>query len=94
MRLLTLILLLPLIATASEYESCIHRDPNGRVHRDAKAVREFRKQKPCPATGSTKGACPGYVIDHIIPLKKCGADAPSNMQWQTREEARAKDKWE
>lgn len=94
MRLLALILLLPLIATASEYESCIHRDPNGHISRSAKAVREFRKQHPCPGTGKTSGACRGYVIDHIIPLKKCGADAPSNMQWQTTAEARAKDKWE
>ena len=26
---------------------------------------------------------PGYVVDHIIPLKRGGADAPWNMQWQT-----------
>jgi hypothetical protein len=32
--------------------------------------------------------------DHIVPLKRGGCDCPSNMQWQTREEAKAKDKWE
>jgi len=37
---------------------------------------------------------PGYVIDHIVPLACAGADAPSNMQWQTRSEAKAKDKTE
>jgi 2',3'-cyclic-nucleotide 2'-phosphodiesterase (5'-nucleotidase family) len=37
---------------------------------------------------------PGYVVDHIVALKHGGADAPSNMQWQTVEEAKAKDKWE
>jgi hypothetical protein len=26
---------------------------------------------------------PGYVVDHVIPLKRGGADAPWNMQWQT-----------
>jgi 5-methylcytosine-specific restriction endonuclease McrA len=27
---------------------------------------------------------PGYVADHVIPLKRGGADASWNMQWQTR----------
>ncbi|HET7815072.1 MAG TPA: HNH endonuclease signature motif containing protein [Candidatus Baltobacteraceae bacterium] len=37
---------------------------------------------------------PGYVIDHVIPLACGGADAPANMQWQTKADAKAKDKWE
>lgn len=36
----------------------------------------------------------GYVVDHIIALKRGGADSPSNMQWQTKADAKAKDKWE
>jgi hypothetical protein len=35
-----------------------------------------------------------YVVDHIKPLKRGGSDSPSNMQWQTKQEAKAKDKWE
>jgi len=35
---------------------------------------------------------PGHVADHIVPLACGGADAPSNMQWQTTEEGKAKDK--
>ena len=46
---------------------------------------------PCPATGKTSGACKGYVVDHVVPLKGGGADAPANMQWQTVAEAKAKD---
>jgi hypothetical protein len=34
------------------------------------------------------------VIDHVMPLKRGGADAPSNMQWQTIQAAKAKDKIE
>jgi hypothetical protein len=49
---------------------------------------------PCPSTGRTSGSCPGYVVDHVTPLKRNGADRPSNMQWQTVAEAKAKDKWE
>ena len=36
----------------------------------------------------------GYVVDHAIALACGGADDPSNMQWQTISEARAKDKIE
>jgi hypothetical protein len=72
----------------------VARDSHGRIQRSASARNEFKRSSPCPATGRSKGACPGYVIDHVVPLKRGGADAPSNMQWQTREEAKAKDKWE
>ena len=40
------------------------------------------------------GSCPGYVVDHIVSLKRGGADDPSNMQWQTEDAAKAKDRWE
>jgi hypothetical protein len=34
------------------------------------------------------------VIDHIQALKHGGLDVASNMQWQTLEEAKAKDRIE
>ncbi len=36
----------------------------------------------------------GSVVDHKVPLACGGADSPSNMQWQTKAEAKAKDKVE
>jgi hypothetical protein len=60
----------------------------------SRQLNAFKKQNPCPATGKTFGSCPGYVVDHIIPLKRGGPDSPSNMQWQTKEAAKEKDKWE
>ena len=50
-------------------------------------------ERLCPATGSPKPhhACPGFVVDHVEPLCAGGADHPSNMQWQTIEDARRKD---
>jgi len=70
------------------------RDKHNRIARSAKAKADFKRQQPCPSTGRSTGACPGYVIDHINPLKRGGADRPSNMQWQTKEAAREKDKTE
>lgn len=67
---------------------------DGKTQRSTSAKTAFKKLHPCPATGSSKGKCPGYVIDHIVALACGGADAPENMQWQTVAEAKAKDKWE
>ena len=64
------------------------RDKNGRIKRSSAAKLQFMKQ-----TGYPNGR-PGYVVDHIKPLKKGGCDCPDNMQWQTVEEAKEKDKWE
>jgi hypothetical protein len=62
--------------------------------RSTAARRTFQQVNPCPSTGRPTGACPGYVVDHVIALKRGGPDDPSNMQWQTVAEARANDKIE
>jgi hypothetical protein len=59
-----------------------------REHRSQAATDEFMRQ-----TGHPRG-WPGHVVDHVVPLACGGADAPSNMQWQTVEEAKAKDRVE
>ena len=58
------------------------------------SVAEFKRQHPCPSTGKPRGSCPGYVVDHVVPLCAQGADDPSNMQWQTVADGKAKDKTE
>jgi hypothetical protein len=67
------------------------RDARGRFKRSTRAKDVFMREHPCPSTGKTSGPCPGYVIDHVVPLKRGGADDPSNMQWQTTSESKAKD---
>ena len=67
---------------------------DARTKRSQSAKIEFKHEHPCPATGARKGPCKGYVIDHVNPLACGGLDAPSNMQWQTIAEGRAKDRWE
>lgn len=49
---------------------------------------------PCPATGLPTGACPGYQVDHVIPLACHGPDEMGNMQWQAIADAKAKDRVE
>ena len=73
---------------------CLSPLADAKTHRDHRAIAAFKHDHPCPATGKSKGPCKGYVIDHINPLACGGADRPSNMQWQTTTEAKAKDKWE
>ena len=64
------------------------------TQRSYRVTEEFQRLNPCPSTGKTYGACPGWIKDHIVALCKGGADAVWNMQWQTVAEAKAKDKWE
>jgi hypothetical protein len=66
----------------------LQRDSHGRIKRSEAAKHEFMRM-----TGYPNGR-PGYVVDHIISLKRGGCDCPSNMQWQTIQEAKEKDKWE
>jgi hypothetical protein len=63
-------------------------------YRSREVTREFQREHPCPSTGKTSGACPGYRKDHVLPLVCGGPDAVSNVQWQTIRDARAKDRWE
>lgn len=65
-----------------------------RIKRSITERNAFQKEYPCPSTGAPKGKCPGYVVDHVKALACGGADKRYNMQWQTVQEAKAKDKWE
>jgi hypothetical protein len=67
---------------------------SARLNRSPEVTREFQRQNPCPSTGKTSGRCPGYVKDHVIPLACGGADKVANLQWQTTQEGKAKDRTE
>jgi len=66
----------------------VNRDAEGHIIRSEAAKRLFMAQSGYP------NGRPGYVVDHIKPLACGGTDDPSNMQWQTEEEGKAKDKVE
>ena len=69
-------------------------DVSATTHRDLSQLAAFQKAHPCPANGKTRGKCPGYVVDHVRPICGGGKDHPANMQWQTREAAKIKDREE
>lgn len=60
--------------------------------RRVRTFEAFQRMSPCPATGSTIGPCPGYVIDYLKPLCAGGADQPANMAWRTVAEAKIRDR--
>lgn len=90
-----LALLIGLVGCAAPAEPMPQQQPQvSTVKRSLAVRRAFQREHPCPVNGKPRGACPGWVVDHIVPLACGGPDAPVNMQWQTREAAKAKDRWE
>jgi hypothetical protein len=69
---------------------CLTDLPAGGT-RSAAEVLAFKRVNPCPSTGARRGACPGYIVDHIEPLCAGGPDHRSNMQWQAVDDAKRKD---
>lgn len=75
------------------------RNANGEIIRRADVLRAFKKIHPCPSTGLTSGACPGWSVDHTWPLAVCGLDSVGNMAWMPNAIKSAagklpKDRWE
>jgi hypothetical protein len=82
------------VASGFSADPAVTRDSHGKIKRSGAAKDAFKRDNPCPSTGKSSGSCPGYVIDHVNPLECGGADAPSNMRWQTVVNGKAKDKTE
>ena len=72
----------------------VTRDSYGRIERSEAQRDAFKRANSCPSTGKSSGPCPGYIIDHVIPLCKGGPDLPANMKYQTTADAKAKNKVE
>ena len=75
-------------ATVRASRASVPRTARSKIQRSDAARHAFARQ-----TGYPHGR-PGYVIDHVVPLACGGADAPSNMQWQTIAAGKAKDRTE
>lgn len=91
-----LIALICAVSLTAMAQTCVlKRTPGGKIARSTTAVNTFKRANACPATGKASiASCPGYIVDHVIPLCACGEDKPSNMQWQTLAASKAKDRVE
>ena len=57
------------------------RDAAGNIKRSTAVLNAFKRAHPCPANGQTSGACPGWAINHTIPLACGGCDSVANLDW-------------
>jgi hypothetical protein len=66
-----------------DYRMCgvVVRDTNGNIKRSSAVLTAYKKIHPCPSTGLTTGACPGWALNHSIPLACGGCDAVYNLTW-------------
>ena len=72
---------------------------DGTIKRRADVIQAFKRIHPCPATGLATGPCPGWQVDHTIPLVCWGCDEVSNLGWlpvqiKTCAGQLCKDRWE
>lgn len=58
------------------------RYADGTIKRSQAVLNRFVAVFPCPATLEATTSCPGWQINHIIPLASGGGcDAPLNLMW-------------
>jgi hypothetical protein len=72
----------------SKKSSSASHNKHGRIKRSEAAKDQFMRDSGYPHGRK------GYMVDHRVPLACGGADSPSNMQWQTKADAKAKDQVE
>lgn len=85
--------------TETRYCGTPVRNADGSIKRSSTVLAAFQKAHPCPATGKTDGKCPGWAINHTIPLACGGCDSVANMDWMPDEikscaQPWCRDRWE
>lgn len=80
-----------------DYRMCgvIVRDASGTIKRSSAVLTAYKKLHPCPSTGltSSSAACPGWALNHVIPLACGGCDAVYNLAWMPDQIKSCSDPW-
>lgn len=79
--LLAAFVCLPAVAADPRVCGPAPRASDGNIMRSRTVLRDFKALYPCPSTRRSTGACPGWALDHVIPLACGGCDAVGNLQW-------------
>lgn len=61
------------------------------IVRSTTEITHFKKHNVCPSTHTYSTSCPGYVVDHAMPLCLGGSDKEDNMQYQEYKDSLKKD---
>lgn len=80
--------------TETRYCGTPKRDANGTIVRSSRVYWAFRRLYPCPATGLRTGACPGWSVNHDLPLACGGCDSVSNSSWMRNDVKKLHDSYE
>lgn len=57
------------------------RDKHGVIIRSRKVLRDYTRVFPCPANLKPTASCPGWALNHYIPLASGGCDSAANLNW-------------
>jgi hypothetical protein len=85
--------------TDPRIKASVERNADGSIKRSRTVLKDFVQIHPCPANNLPDVSCPGWAIDHVIPLASCGVDEIINLQWlpdaiKSCAGTECKDRWE
>lgn len=69
----------------TRYTTRVIRLADGSIRRRADVIAAYRAIHPCPSTMQFTGTCPGWSLNHVVPLACGGRDAVSNLMWLRNE---------
>lgn len=65
----------------TRYCGAPQRYADGSIKRSSAVTVMFKVLHPCPSTLSAIGPCPGWQMNHVLPLACGGCDTVSNLVW-------------